>query len=143
MRIARVQTNEINIWQDQDAAAAVRLVADGNETVPTVTVGTTVMVNPSVESVLAEVHRQDPEMMLLADVPIDSTSATCRGALEIVQWFLVVAFVGFSFLAEGLGHVTLSWVLDVVNVAVFLAIKGIRNARVRKVSGVGSRETLR
>ena len=42
-----------NIWEDPDAAAFVRSVARGNETVPTVTVGDTAMVNPSVRDVLA------------------------------------------------------------------------------------------
>jgi mycoredoxin len=44
-----------NIWEDPDAAAFVRSVARGNETVPTVTVGATAMVNPSIREVLAVV----------------------------------------------------------------------------------------
>ena len=46
-----------NIWDDADAAAFVRSVARGNETVPTVTVGSVAMVNPSVEQVLDAVER--------------------------------------------------------------------------------------
>jgi glutaredoxin-like protein len=42
-----------NIWEDPDAAAFVRSVARGNETVPTVVVGETAMVNPTVGDVLA------------------------------------------------------------------------------------------
>ncbi|WP_406079133.1 glutaredoxin family protein [Micromonospora sp. NBC_00858] len=38
---------EINIWADPDTAAAVRAVADGNETVPTVHVAGQWLVNPS------------------------------------------------------------------------------------------------
>jgi mycoredoxin len=38
--------DEINIWADPDAAAAVRAVADGNETVPTVHVVGQWLVNP-------------------------------------------------------------------------------------------------
>lgn len=42
----------INIWDDPDAAATVRSIANGNETVPTVVVGGTKgMVNPSVTDV--------------------------------------------------------------------------------------------
>lgn len=41
-----------NIWDDPDAAAFVRSVADGNETVPTVKVGKRALVNPSVERIL-------------------------------------------------------------------------------------------
>ena len=47
-----------NIWEEPAAAATVRSVAGGNETVPTVTVGGRFMVNPSaraVEGLLAEV----------------------------------------------------------------------------------------
>jgi mycoredoxin len=42
-----------NIWEDPDAAAFVRSVARGNETVPTVSVGDTAVVNPSAREVLA------------------------------------------------------------------------------------------
>jgi mycoredoxin len=37
---------EVNIWQDPAAAAAVRAVADGNETVPTVHIAGQWLVNP-------------------------------------------------------------------------------------------------
>ena len=42
-----------NIWENPDDAAFVRSVARGNETVPTVAVGATALVNPSVGDVLA------------------------------------------------------------------------------------------
>jgi len=56
MLLADLRANElpfglIDIWQDRDAAAAVRAVADGNEVVPTVNVGAIWLVNPSVEEV--------------------------------------------------------------------------------------------
>lgn len=41
-----------NIWEDPDAAAYVRSVANGNETVPTVKVGRKALVNPSVEAII-------------------------------------------------------------------------------------------
>jgi glutaredoxin len=41
-----------NIWTDDEAAAFVRSVAGGNETVPTVVVGGTAMVNPTIDQVL-------------------------------------------------------------------------------------------
>lgn len=43
----------VDIWRDPDAAAVVRSVARGNETVPTVVVGQVAMVNPDVRQVLA------------------------------------------------------------------------------------------
>jgi len=41
------------IWDDPDAAAFVRSVANGDETGPTVTVGETSMINPRAAAVLA------------------------------------------------------------------------------------------
>ena len=46
LRRRNVPFTEIDIWQDPDAAAAVRAVADGNETVPTVHVAGQWLVNP-------------------------------------------------------------------------------------------------
>jgi mycoredoxin len=43
----------VDIWRDPDAAAVVRSVARGNETVPTVVVGHVAMVNPSVHEIIA------------------------------------------------------------------------------------------
>lgn len=51
---AGVGLNKINIWKDPEAAARVRQIAGGNETVPTVVIGERGMVNPSVAEVLAE-----------------------------------------------------------------------------------------
>jgi mycoredoxin len=42
---------ERDIWQDPSAAAAVRAVAHGNETVPTINIGDVWLVNPSVDEV--------------------------------------------------------------------------------------------
>lgn len=47
-----------NIWDEPEAAAIVRSIADGNETVPTVRVGGTAMVNPSAKQVLAVLAQQ-------------------------------------------------------------------------------------
>ena len=46
LRRRRLAVTEINIWEDPAAAAAVRAVADGNETVPTVHVAGRWLVNP-------------------------------------------------------------------------------------------------
>lgn len=51
-----------NIWEDPDAAATVRSIANGNETVPTVVVGGARMVNPSAEAVLRAVHAEAPHL---------------------------------------------------------------------------------
>jgi glutaredoxin-like protein len=47
-----------NIWEDEEAAAFVRSVARGNETVPTVVVGQQAMVNPRGQEVVAALRRQ-------------------------------------------------------------------------------------
>lgn len=52
MRAEGVEYHAVNIWDDPDAAAFVRSVANGNETVPTVTVGSTSMVNPPIEQIV-------------------------------------------------------------------------------------------
>ncbi|MBX7270113.1 NrdH-redoxin [Micromonospora sp. Llam7] len=46
LRRRGVTFTEIDIWQQPEAAAAVRAVADGNETVPTVHVAGRWLVNP-------------------------------------------------------------------------------------------------
>lgn len=52
-----------NIWEDPDAAAIVRSVARGNETVPTVRVGPVAMVNPSARAVLDAVATHAPHLL--------------------------------------------------------------------------------
>jgi DNA-binding transcriptional LysR family regulator len=52
-----------NIWEDDSAAAFVRSVARGHETVPTVAVGPAVMVNPEATSVLAALREHAPEQV--------------------------------------------------------------------------------
>ena len=50
---AGVPFREVDIWADPDGAAFVRAAADGNETVPTVDIAGTVLVNPAGAVVLA------------------------------------------------------------------------------------------
>lgn len=52
LRRAGLATEERNIWSDPEAAAFVRSWADGNETVPTVDIAGTVLVNPSARQVV-------------------------------------------------------------------------------------------
>jgi mycoredoxin len=53
----------VDIWQDEDAAAVVRSIADGNETVPTVVVDGLGLVNPSPRDVLRVVGERLPERL--------------------------------------------------------------------------------
>jgi len=57
-----VPLDKRNIWEDPQAAAVVRSVANGNETVPTVVVGEVAMVNPSVDRVLEAIRSEAPHL---------------------------------------------------------------------------------
>lgn len=59
----RIQHTKINIWQDREAAAFVRSVADGNETVPTVDVAGKALVNPSKRQLLDTVKKRAPHLL--------------------------------------------------------------------------------
>ncbi|RZQ59524.1 glutaredoxin domain-containing protein [Amycolatopsis suaedae] len=87
--------DKVNIWEDPEAAATVRSIADGNETVPTVVVGDTAMVNPRAADVVDAARRHTPGLLAV------NTSALVKGpwhrglavALVIaVGWFVLAAF---------------------------------------------------
>ena len=52
-----------NIWEDQSAADVVRAAARGNETVPTVVVGATALVNPTPQAVEALLSDVAPHLL--------------------------------------------------------------------------------
>ncbi|MFI5753950.1 glutaredoxin domain-containing protein [Streptomyces sp. NPDC051569] len=54
---------KVNIWRDPDAAAFVRSVANGYETVPTVTVAGKALVNPSRRKLLEAVRADAPQAL--------------------------------------------------------------------------------
>ncbi|MBI4884645.1 MAG: NrdH-redoxin [Actinobacteria bacterium] len=53
LRRAGIGFQEVDIWEDPKAAAFVRSVNGGSETVPTVTVDSMILINPSARQVLA------------------------------------------------------------------------------------------
>ena len=55
---AGIETVEHDIWADPEAAARVREVTGGDETIPTVLVGSRALVNPSVAGVVAAVRAE-------------------------------------------------------------------------------------
>ncbi|MBP0452206.1 MULTISPECIES: glutaredoxin domain-containing protein [unclassified Kitasatospora] len=63
LAFTRLRYTKVNIWRDPDAAAFVRSVANGNETVPTVTIGGRAMVNPSLEQVLEAAEELAPHLL--------------------------------------------------------------------------------
>lgn len=52
-----------NIWEDAEAAAVVREWAGGNETVPTVVVDGTGLVNPSTDQVIGLLAAKAPDLV--------------------------------------------------------------------------------
>jgi mycoredoxin len=52
LKRAGIPVAEVNIWEDPDGAAFVRSVTGGDETVPTVRIGTRSFVNPSPRDLL-------------------------------------------------------------------------------------------
>ncbi|MEU5100588.1 glutaredoxin domain-containing protein [Streptomyces sp. NPDC020996] len=63
LRLTRLRYTEVDIRRDPRAAAFVRSVADGDETVPTVTVAGRAMVNPSKKQVLRAVAAHAPHLL--------------------------------------------------------------------------------
>ena len=60
---AKLPLDKRNIWDDPAHAAIVRSIANGNETVPTVRVGSISMVNPSAREVRAAVEAEAPHLL--------------------------------------------------------------------------------
>lgn len=56
LRWHHLTVHQVNIWQDADAAAFVRSVAGGNETVPTVVMDGVAEVNPAPSRVVAAIR---------------------------------------------------------------------------------------
>lgn len=63
LRRSGIPFREVNIWEDPDAAARVRAVAGGNETVPTVFVGERALVNPSIGQLTELVRHAAPDLL--------------------------------------------------------------------------------
>ncbi len=52
MKKSGLEYDKRNIWEEPEAAAYVRSVADGNEVVPTVSVGSRSLVNPNLRQIV-------------------------------------------------------------------------------------------
>lgn len=52
-----------NIWENQDDAAIVRSIADGDETVPTLIIGPVALVKPSARLVMATLREHAPHLL--------------------------------------------------------------------------------
>ena len=90
LRRSGLPVREINIWEDPQAAARVRSVAGGNETVPTVFVGPHAMVNPTMGQVLAAVREHAPDLAAAGAEPRAPPVAAGRGsAIFALLWGLL------------------------------------------------------
>jgi glutaredoxin-like protein len=67
LRRRGIPVEPVNIWENPDAAARVRSVADGNETVPTVFIGDEALVNPTVAQVESLLLRAAPHLAAQLD----------------------------------------------------------------------------
>ena len=125
LRQLGVRTTEINIWQDPAAAAVVRSHAGGNETVPTVVIGDTAMVNPTGPDVLDAVRRLAPEAVSESG-PLPAPPRTRPTVAVMAAWVVVVGAIVASFAVERAGHPAVSWALDGLVVAAYLAVRLLR-----------------
>lgn len=114
---AGLSVTEVNIWQDLQAAATVRTMAGGNETVPTVTVGNRAMVNPSAKQVIDALDRVAPETVS----PQARTAVSRSRSLRLIQWVLIVALVVAGVALESRGLGAWGWACDGAAVAAWLA----------------------
>lgn len=124
LRQLGVSATEVNIWADPDAAAIVRAAAGGNETVPTVVIGDTAMVNPTGLQVLEEARRLAPSAV---DPSLPGHSGRDWPAVPVLAaWLGVIASVAASFALDAYGHSTISWTLDIVAVGACVAVRRLR-----------------
>lgn len=63
LRRAGLAYEAVDIWQDEKAAAYVRSVNSGNETVPTVVVAGHTLTNPSVRQVMDLIRQHAPQLL--------------------------------------------------------------------------------
>jgi glutaredoxin-like protein len=94
---AGLPIRKTNIWEDPAAAAQVRSITGGNETVPTVVVGDTAMVNPRAADVADAARRHTPD--LLAGLDADRTAALAKGPWQAGLGISLVVAVGWFVLA--------------------------------------------
>lgn len=96
LRRAGIATVEHDIWADPSAAARVRTATGGDETVPTVVIGSTAMVNPSVRQVRTALRAQssdDREEPASAELRAGSPSpwpGALWTAAVLIGWLLLV-----------------------------------------------------
>ena len=82
LRRLGIRTTEVDIWSEPAGAAVVRARAGGNETVPTVVIRGTAMVNPTGSEVLAVVRQIAPEALAEPQGPAGALRRWARARLS-------------------------------------------------------------
>ncbi|MDZ7883650.1 MAG: glutaredoxin domain-containing protein [Mycobacterium sp.] len=87
LRRRGIDTTEIDIWSEPEGAARVRAATGGDETVPTVFIGSRALVNPSVKQVVAAVESELPgrEADLIPDTQNMGTRSAPSGLWKRVR----------------------------------------------------------
>lgn len=139
LRRLGVATTEIDIWSEPAAAEEVRRITGGDETVPTVVVGATAMVNPSARRVLeaiglADAGTQDVGQGRPRVSSRPAANVGSRPAAVVAAWSVVSVAVVASFTVDALGHHGLSWAIDGVAVLAYLMVRWLR----RRTTGAGT-----
>lgn len=123
---AGIPVDEVNIWEEPSAAAIVRSIAGGNETVPTVVVGSTAMVNPSPRRVIKELQAQSLDLSSLVTNQHTSSRSIGTGPLRVLRWVVLAALIAASVVSDALGHGAASWAFDGLAIATLLGFRVLR-----------------
>ncbi len=115
---AGVEATWRNIHDDADAAAFVRSVAHGNETVPTVAYEDHVLVAPRPARLIADLQATHPELV--------TRPHRTWPPLRVAQWAGVIALILISELLARSGRSAASWATDVVAIAFYVSIRWLR-----------------
>ena len=121
---AHIPVLEVDIWQDPEAAAKVRAITGGSETVPTVTIGDAALVNPSVRRVLEEIAAQAPELVSDENAPFAKT-AVRRERLRPVKWTVIALLVVASLVTRSHGIPAATWALAGTAAAVLVVFEAM------------------
>ena len=115
-----------NIWEDPDAREFVRSANAGNETVPTVRVGSRTLTNPGARQVAALVGVKAEQVAPSGGVQAGHAPPSTRGAQRVLSWVPTAGLVIASeFVAQG-GHLGVSWALDGLAVAAWWVTRRLR-----------------
>jgi hypothetical protein len=114
----RVSSRWHNIWDDEDARRFVRSVNGGDETVPTVRVGSRTLTNPSGAKVAA----------LIGGGPgARWRSDAFRWAVWSLAWLPMIVLIIASGVVLQTGHPSLSPVLDLLAIAAWWFTRPLRS----------------